>query len=1074
MTGLQPATRNPQPATRTPPIPPSGYSPAPSPLLDLTLNTATGTRSRPRKPHPHQPTMKPQLAILGALLAAATPAPAAAVSTVIGNGADTYLSNDSNSGPTVVHGADGNMAFRYWEATRSRQMLMRFDLGLLDTGSDRTGATLSLTFTTSTRARTVRIYGLLDESLDAWDEAATSYSNAPGAAAADAGYYSYDIYDATTNPTGKWQLLGTFAITNATVPYTDTSTTAALPLDTFLNADTNNLVNFLVICDHDTNASWYVATKENTTSPAPVLTLPNATASDTDHDGLADDWEDRYFGNNDGVPTPEELALQDGTGDPDTDGFANEAEESAESNPTNILSTPLDRDADGLADLWEDQYFGNNDTLYQPTDLSPQSGTGDPDNDNGTNEQEETAATNPTDRASFLDDDGGAPDGLNDWWETFYFGDTATATDPNADNDGDGASNQQEYAALSNPNNIASVPGDVDADGLSDLWEDRCFGNNDGSATTAELALQDGTGDPDADTYTNEQEESAVPVPSNGNSATSIPGNADGDTLADAWEVTHFGTIDAYNGLHDPDGDLYTNEQEETGGSDPTDITSFVDDTDADGINDLWETTWFGNLSATDDPWDDPDEDGYANDDEYNGFSDPDNLASTPEDIDGDGLDDDEFELVFWPDIWTYDGDDDPDRDYASNEEEETGATDPSNRSIAPDTDIDGLGDAWETFSFGDLATSEDPADDNDADGYANSAEYAAATSGSDPLSTPDTDADGLPEGWERFYWTTETTQTGQDDSDGDGASNQLELFAGTRPNDISDAPDPALLSTAAGNGADTYLTNDTFSTASLPGVAHGTENGLESRTNTGVRMRLTMLRFDVSNLAGDLSNTILRLFVTGAPRTRDLTVYGLADGADGEAWDEATTSYNTAPGLVAADLDQIGQFVRDPKVLRRIGVFRVTQDLTGLTLSNPAQLDLKSFIEADTDGLITLVIHATDDNHTFNFAAKESAAADPARAPALVVPNGEIVIPANPRITGVTHNAAADTLTMTVTGLPDGTQFHVESSADLATFTAVAGSTFTADEDPETVVVPANEATDPRRFFRVREGAAP
>ncbi|PWU20696.1 MAG: hypothetical protein C5B50_03325 [Verrucomicrobia bacterium] len=46
--------------------------------------------------------------------------------------------------------------------------------------------------------------------------------------------------------------------------------------------------------------------------------------------------------------------------------------------------------------------------------------------------------------------------GLPDWWEQTYFG-HLTGTNPNADPDGDGASNLQEFIADTNPTNAASV-----------------------------------------------------------------------------------------------------------------------------------------------------------------------------------------------------------------------------------------------------------------------------------------------------------------------------------------------------------------------------------------------------------------------------------------------------------------------------------------------------------------------------------------------------------------------------------------------------------------------------------------
>ncbi|NCW28316.1 MAG: hypothetical protein EBV83_08520, partial [Verrucomicrobia bacterium] len=73
-------------------------------------------------------------------------------------------------------------------------------------------------------------------------------------------------------------------------------------------------------------------------------------------------------------------------------------------------------------------------------------------------------------------------------------------------------------------------------------------------------------------------------------SYTTIDPNADGDldndNLQDNWEVTYFGSVSAQDGTGDPDNDTLTNEQEETGGTDPTKA-----DTDGDGWADGSDTT---------------------------------------------------------------------------------------------------------------------------------------------------------------------------------------------------------------------------------------------------------------------------------------------------------------------------------------------------------------------------------------------------------------------------------------------------------------------------------------------------
>ncbi|MBB5353123.1 hypothetical protein HNR46_003376 [Haloferula luteola] len=1019
--------------------------------------------------------------VLPALYLLSCPGHAAvSVPTSYGSGADTYLSNDSNSGPTVVHG-NGTLNLRYWEATRSRQVLLRYDLGGLEAAADRTSATLSLTFTRSNRGRTVKIYGLRDESLDSWDEATTSYSNAPGALTAATGLFSYDLYDGTTNPSGAWELLGTFVVSNGAVPYKDTSNVDTLPLDSFLASDTNNLISFLVVWDGDNAPDWDIASKENaTTTYHPLINLPNATAGDSDGDGLADQWEIDHFG---------DITSYSGTDDPDSDTYDNEAEETAASDPNDPFSIPGDIDGDELADLWEDQYFGNNDGIPTAIELAIASGNDDPDGDFGSNEDEETAGTDPHNYGyfpletieppyAFLDNENGdgTGDGMNDWWEDFYFGDLTTATDPYGDNDNDGFDNIAEYDAFSDPANPDSFPGDIDADGLNDLWEDRYFGNNDGIVTLDDVYVTDDTeADLDSDGFTNKQEADGTPIGSNPNDAASVPGDADADGLDDQWEIDFFGAIDTQTGSEDSDGDLYTNEEEENAGTDPNDIESFVD-SEPDGLNDRWEEQVFGDLTTANDPNADSDSDTYSDFDEYLEGSNPLNPASVPGDIDGDGLAD-AFEIAYFNSIDLYDGNDDPDRDFATNEEEESATpteTDPSVRTSSPDSDADLLGDAWELYSFGDLTTTELETDDNDSDGYTNAQEYAAASNGNDPLSTPDTDGDGLPEGWERFYFTTETTQTGTTDSDSDGVINLIEYYAGTNPADAGSVPDAGVLTTADGVGADTSLTNDVQNATTGPTVVHGLDEVNVIRDNRASRLHIPMLRFDRSLLTDDLSNAILRIHIPWVSGTAGvINVYGLIDGTSGESWDEATTSYSNAPGILDDQRATLNTWAMNPKQWALLGTMAPTA--TGVFYSNPANLDLSSFLEKDSDGQITLAFHPTSNNRWHGITAKEQGT-DP--APALILPLGSVVSTSSsgPVITHAVLDSVANpqTFTVTVSGLSVGQSYHIQSSNTLSSFEAVSGSTFVAASATQDVPLEVDTAADSRRFVRIAEGAEP
>ena len=66
-------------------------------------------------------------------------------------------------------------------------------------------------------------------------------------------------------------------------------------------------------------------------------------------------------------------------------------------------------------------------------------------------------------------------DGMSDNWEMTYFGNLSR--DGSGDADSDGHSDLEEFQAGSDPTVAASIPGDIDGDGLPDAWEIAYFGN---------------------------------------------------------------------------------------------------------------------------------------------------------------------------------------------------------------------------------------------------------------------------------------------------------------------------------------------------------------------------------------------------------------------------------------------------------------------------------------------------------------------------------------------------------------------------------------------------------------------
>jgi hypothetical protein len=224
-------------------------------------------------------------------------------------------------------------------------------------------------------------------------------------------------------------------------------------------------------------------------------------------------------------------------------------------------------------------------------------------------------------------------------------------------------------------------------------------------------------------------------------------------------------------------------------------------------------------------------------------------------------------------------------------------------------------------------------------------------------------------------------------------------------------------LPTSVGQGADTYLTNDS---KNGPDSVYGGDGGFEIRNYANTRMRIGYIRFDLNGLAPaegyDLTNYLndaqLKLELNsdgkGMPKGRWVGVYGLANGNAGNAWDEATTSYSNAPGMVATaplgfyaideSLQRLGEIWGIKTVSGYGDIWLSTHDEvvqgggTGELLPAAGSLNLDAFLTADTDGLVTFAIYyeasSSSSGMDWWFTSKEGAAADPARmAPTLILP---------------------------------------------------------------------------------------
>lgn len=197
----------------------------------------------------------------------------------------------------------------------------------------------------------------------------------------------------------------------------------------------------------------------------------------------------------------------------------------------------------------------------------------------------------------------------------------------------------------------------------------------------------------------------------------------------------------------------------------------------------------------------------------------------------------------------------------------------------------------------------------------------------------------------------------------------------------MSGAVQAAIITTATGtNGADSWVQ------ANSAGTNNGSSQVVNVRTSdssTGtVRNDLTYLRFDISSIQpGTVTNASLGLYNNRAPLggsyNRKINVYGLLNGDAGDSatgWTESGINYNNAPGLVSPPPTNGSSSGIDSTRTVLLGYF-TTGGTTGDLISTGDLSALASFLNADTNGLVTLIL-ATDDTTNSNqerYASKEA-----------------------------------------------------------------------------------------------------
>lgn len=164
---------------------------------------------------------------------------------------------------------------------------------------------------------------------------------------------------------------------------------------------------------------------------------------------------------------------------------------------------------------------------------------------------------------------------------------------------------------------------------------------------------------------------------------------------------------------------------------------------------------------------------------------------------------------------------------------------------------------------------------------------------------------------------------------------------------------DSMTINTADGNGADAYINGGTRA----DNLYGGDTNMLARVSSNLTYCRKWVVRFDLGSIPAGESITSATMTVTNntawsTDATSVAGVFGLNDSVDADNWDEAAVNWNNAPGN-----DTTGQGFLNATSL---GTFNATDGNGGAQSSFSSQ-ELVDFLNADTDGLVTLLVRENE-----------------------------------------------------------------------------------------------------------------
>ena len=185
-------------------------------------------------------------------------------------------------------------------------------------------------------------------------------------------------------------------------------------------------------------------------------------------------------------------------------------------------------------------------------------------------------------------------------------------------------------------------------------------------------------------------------------------------------------------------------------------------------------------------------------------------------------------------------------------------------------------------------------------------------------------------------------------------------------------------VTTSTGNGADSYIVSQN------PAGNYGSEDRVLTKDLNFGLFRKAYIKFDLSSLSGltVLDAALNITYMGGAVTSNTVGVYGILDSADLDDWSETTICGHNAPG----NSSTTNGFNSDAVFLGNITVASNSSAGDIFVFSNQNLID---FINADTDGLITIAMNVvTSSNTNIIFATKENTSYS---SPSLEIEDGTV-----------------------------------------------------------------------------------